>query len=258
MNLLEKIVAAKREEIKSFTAVENLTAQEFPAKNSLAESLRKKKGVLAEIKRASPSKGDIRLDVDVAGQAKIYEEAGAAAISVLTDHAFFKGSMEDLRKVAEIVTVPVLCKDFIIDEIQIDRAKEAGASIILLIVAALERKELERLFSHAQSKGLEVLVEVHGVEELEIALELGAELIGVNNRNLKTFEVSLERTAEIAEHFPSGSNSLLISESGIFSESEAQFAFSKGASGILVGEALMRSKDAGNWIKNVTLQEVAK
>ncbi|WP_033541996.1 indole-3-glycerol phosphate synthase TrpC [Planococcus sp. CAU13] len=258
MNMLDKIIAAKREEIKTYSTAEPITAGKFPVKTSLAERLRNSRGVIAEIKRASPSKGDIRLDVDVAKQAKIYEEAGAAAISVLTDGTFFKGSLENLREVAELVEVPVLCKDFIVDEIQIDRAKEAGASIILLIVAALEQDELEQLYSYAQSKELEVLVEVHDVEELEIALGLGAELIGVNNRDLKTFEVSLERTAEIAGHFPSGSSSLLISESGIFLESDAHFAFSTGASGILVGEALMRSEDAGAWIKNVTLREAAK
>lgn len=258
MNMLEKIIAAKREEVKTYSAVKPLAAGEFPVKTSLAESLRKNNGVIAEIKRASPSKGDIRLDVDVARQAKIYEEAGAAAISVLTDNAFFKGSLEDLRKVAELVGIPVLCKDFIVDEIQIDRAKEAGASVILLIVAALGQDELKRLYSYAQSEELEVLVEVHNVEELEIALGLGAELIGVNNRDLKTFEVALERTAEIAGYFPPDSNSLLISESGIFSESDAHSAFSTGASGILVGEALMRSEDAGAWIKSVTSQEVVK
>lgn len=258
MKLLDEIIAAKRQEIKTYSTVTKSTTNEFPIKFSLAARLRMSRGVIAEIKRASPSKGDIRLDVDVAAQAKIYEQAGAAAISVLTDESYFKGSMADLEKVAQLVSVPVLCKDFIIDEIQIDRAKQAGATVILLIVAALEQQELARLFSYAQSEELEVLVEVHDYVELGIALELGAELIGVNNRNLQTFEVSLERTAEIAEHFPVGSNSVLISESGIFSEKDASFAFDKGASGILVGEALMRSSDAGVWITAATSAEVKK
>lgn len=258
MNILDEIIVAKREEIKSYSPVEQVKGNAFPQKFRLAERLRQGPGVIAEIKRASPSKGDIRLDVDVAGQAKQYEQAGAAAISVLTDKSYFKGSIEDLKNVAQLVSVPVLCKDFIIDEIQIDRAKDAGATIILLIVAALQQVELERLFSYAQTKGLEVLVEVHDTEELQAAVDLGAELIGVNNRNLKTFEVSLQQTAEIAECFPSDSNALLISESGIFTEDDAAFAFGKGAAGILVGEALMRSEDAGGWITAVTSLEVGK
>ncbi|RLQ90745.1 indole-3-glycerol phosphate synthase TrpC [Planomicrobium sp. Y74] len=258
MNILNEIIAAKREEVKNYSSAERLSEGEFPTKSRLAERLRQGPGVIAEIKRASPSKGDIRLDVDVAAQAKLYEQAGAAAISVLTDKSYFKGSIEDLENVAQLVSVPVLCKDFIVDEIQIDRAKGAGATIILLIVAALGQEELERLFLYAQAQELEVLVEVHDPAELQVAVDLGAELIGVNNRNLKTFEVSLQQTAEIAEHFPADSNSLLISESGIFTERDAAFAFGKGAAGILVGEALMRSEDAGAWIAAVTLPEVKK
>ncbi|WP_422122162.1 indole-3-glycerol phosphate synthase TrpC [Planococcus sp. X10-3] len=258
MTILDEIIAAKRKEIKEYKGIQPVAANDFPEKSRLADRLRRGRGVIAEIKRASPSKGDIRLDVDVAEQAKIYEQAGAAAISVLTDELYFKGSMADLEKVAKLVSVPVLCKDFIVDSVQIDHAKNAGATIILLIVAALEQLELEGLYSYAQAEGLEVLVEVHDRGELETALELGAELIGVNNRNLKNFEVSLERTAEIAEHFPRGGESLLISESGIFSENDASFAFNKGASGILVGEALMRSADAGAWIAAVTVPGVKK
>ena len=258
MNILDKIIAVKREEIKKYTPTTTTVQKDFPQKSRLADRLRQGPGVIAEIKRASPSKGDIRTDVNVAGQAKIYERAGAAAISVLTDESYFKGSIADLEEVASLVSVPVLCKDFIVDRVQIDRAKNAGATIILLIVAALEQAELEELFAYAQREGMEVLVEIHELKELEVALDLGAELVGVNNRNLKTFDVSLERTAEIAQHFPDSGNALLISESGIVSVNDAQFAFSKGASGILVGEALMRSEDAGAWIETVTSQEVAK
>lgn len=258
MNILDEIIASKRKEIKAYNEMEPVASDKFPGKCRLADRLRQGRGVIAEIKRASPSKGDIRLDVDVAGQAKIYEQAGAAAISVLTDELYFKGSMADLEKVAQLVSVPVLCKDFVVDRIQIDRAKNAGATIILLIVAALEQGELEELFVYAQASGLEVLVEVHDRAELQIAVELGAELIGVNNRNLKTFEVSLQQTAHIAKHFPEDSHSLLISESGISSEGDAEFAFSTGANGVLVGEALMRSQDAGAWISAVTSSGVQK
>lgn len=258
MNILDEIIASKRQEIKKYADVKQSGKNDFPEKFTLASRLKQGRGVIAEIKRASPSKGDIRLDVDVAKQAEIYQKAGAAAISVLTDELYFKGSMDDLQQVAQLVSVPVLCKDFIVDEVQIDRAKNAGATIILLIVAALGKKEIERLFSYAQAQGLEVLVEVHDEEELSVALQLGAELIGVNNRNLKTFEVSLERTAAIAEHFPRDSSAFLISESGIFSENDALFAFNKGASGILVGEALMRSSDAGAWVAAATSAGVEK
>ncbi|TAA71880.1 indole-3-glycerol phosphate synthase TrpC [Planococcus salinarum] len=258
MNILDEIIAAKRREIQDYKSIEPASPNGFAEKSRLADRLRQGRGVIAEIKRASPSKGDIRLDVDVAEQAKIYEQAGAAAISVLTDELYFKGSMADLEKVARLVSVPVLCKDFIVDSVQIDRAKNAGATIILLIVAALEQGELEELFAYAQAAGLEVLVEVHDRAELQIAVDLGAELIGVNNRNLKTFEVSLQQTAHIAKHFPEDSHSLLISESGIVSEGDASFAFSKGANGVLVGEALMRSQDAGAWIAAVTSPEVRK
>lgn len=258
MNMLDEIIATKRKEIKEYKSIEPAASNGFPEKSRLADRLRQGRGVIAEIKRASPSKGDIRLDVDVAEQAKIYEQAGAAAISVLTDEKYFKGSLADLEKVAQLVSVPVLCKDFIVDRVQIDRAQNAGATIILLIVAALEQGELEGLFAYAQAAGLEVLVEVHDRAELQIAVELGAELIGVNNRNLKTFEVSLQQTAHIAEHFPADSHSLLISESGILSEGDASFAFSTGANGVLVGEALMRSQDAGAWIAAVTSPGVQK
>ncbi|MDN7243323.1 indole-3-glycerol phosphate synthase TrpC [Planococcus sp. N028] len=248
MTILEKIIATKRQEIQRYT--DNQSSETFfSGKGRLADHLRHKKGVISEIKRASPSQGDIHTTVDIVAQAKQYEQAGAAAISVLTDETYFKGSIDDLRQVAQAVSIPVLCKDFIISEIQIDRAKNAGATIILLIVAALEKVELERLFQYAQAQSLEILVEVHDEEELAVALELDAELIGINNRDLKTFNVSLERTAEVAKKFPFGGKQILISESGIHTKEDAKFVYGCGASGILVGEALMRSKDPGAWIK---------
>jgi indole-3-glycerol phosphate synthase len=255
--ILDKIIATKRQEIQHYSTSQ-LTGIIFPPKPKLADRLRSKNGVISEIKRASPSKGDIHLAVDIVAQAKKYEQAGAAAISVLTDETYFKGSIDDLRQVAQAVSIPVLCKDFMIDEIQIDRAKSAGATIILLIVAALGKKELERLYQYATAQGLEVLVEVHDEQELAAALELDAELIGINNRDLKTFNVSLERTAELASRFPFGSGRILISESGLHRKEDAQFVYGCGASGILVGEALMRSEDPGSWIKEATREEVVE
>lgn len=199
--------------------------------------------VIAEIKRASPSKGTIYEGekLNPMNQALTYEEAGAACISVLTDTPFFKGSFHDLQEVAEAVDLPVLCKDFIVDEIQIDRAKAAGASVILLIVAALDDATLERLHAYAVSLRLEVLVEVHGVEELARALRIGAKIIGVNNRDLKTFTMDLSRTKEVVAAFPFDENHVLISESGILGEDNAREVSEFGVSGILVGEFLMRS-----------------
>lgn len=257
MTILDKIIETKRMEIKQYEKVE-ANGPSFPKKTRLADHLRSKNGVISEIKRASPSKGDIRTEVDVVAQAKRYEASGAAAISVLTDETYFKGSIDDLREVAKNVSIPVLCKDFMISEIQIDRAKQAGATIILLIVAALEKKELHRLFDYAAGLGLEVLVEVHDSHELAQALELDAELIGINNRDLKTFEVSVERTVELAKTFPFGGKHLLISESGLHSKEDAAVAFGSGASGILVGEALMRSEDPGAWIREATAEEAVQ
>lgn len=257
MTILDQIIETKRKEIKGYSEVEG-TREQFPEKTLLISHLQQRRGVIAEIKRASPSKGDISTDVDVVAQAKKYEAAGAAAISVLTDERYFKGSIEDLRKVAKVVSIPVLCKDFIVSEIQIDRAQSAGATIILLIVAALEKEELHRLFDYANSCGLEVLVEVHDENELASALELDAQLIGVNNRNLKTFDVSLERTVELAQQFPTDGNRVLISESGLQTKQDAAFVFDRGASGVLVGEALMRAADPGQWIQEATSEEVAE
>lgn len=257
MTILDQIIETKRMEIKGYSEVE-ATQEQFPAKTLLISHLQERRGVIAEIKRASPSKGDISTDVNVVAQAKKYEAAGAAAISVLTDERYFKGSIEDLRKVAKVVSIPVLCKDFIVSEIQIDRAQSAGATIILLIVAALEKEELHRLFDYANSCGLEVLVEVHDENELASALELDAQLIGVNNRNLKTFDVSLERTVELAKQFPKDSKRVLISESGLQTRADASFVFEHGASGVLVGEALMRAADPGQWIQEATSEEAAK
>lgn len=257
MNILDKIIATKRQEIQAYKQ-EGQTSLLFPGKSKLIDQLKEKKGVIAEIKRASPSKGAIQMDVDIVAQAEKYEQAGAAAISVLTDESYFKGSILDLQKVAQAVSIPVLCKDFMISEIQIDRAKQAGATIVLLIVAALEDQELRRLYRYAASLGLEVLVEVHDEEELMRALAIEAQLIGVNNRDLKTFDVLLDRTAQLAVKFPFGGDRVLISESGLRTKEDAAFVYGCGASGILVGETLMRAEDPGQWIEEATAEEAIK
>jgi len=204
--------------------------------------------VIAEVKRASPSKGIINADADPAAQALRYEQAGASCISVLTEEAFFKGSYEDLAAVAETVRIPILCKDFIIDELQIDLALQAGASVILLIVAALPQERLRELHGYAESAGLDVLVEVHDEEEMDRALELDPSFIGINNRDLKTFNVDLGNTERLAARAGKKPGRYLVSESGIMSAEDAACVRENGADAILVGESLMRSGDPGSAI----------
>lgn len=242
MTILDKILQEKRHEVEKMLQ-EQVTTHDQPARPSLFDRLYRaeKLQIISEIKRASPSKGVINEGVNPMEQALQYEQAGAACISVLTDTPFFKGSFDDLAAVAGKVQLPILCKDFIIHTVQIDRAKNAGASVILLIVAALDDEELAELFSYATSQGLEVLVEVNSEKELERALQIDAKLIGVNNRDLRTFEVDLKKTAQIATRFPFEEQRVLISESGIWEGEDALFVAEKGASAVLVGESLMRS-----------------
>lgn len=242
MTILNKILQEKYKEVEKLKE-HPVAPRQTKKRPSLYEALVKadKLQVIAEMKRASPSKGMIREGADPVKQAMQYEVAGAACISVLTDTPFFKGSFEDLQAVAEAVDIPLLCKDFVVDEVQIDQAKASGASVILLIVAALEDDVLKRLHTYATSLGLEVLVEVHDVEELKSALQIDAKIIGVNNRDLKTFTVDLKRTEEVAEAFPFGEDRVLISESGIFEQLDAKRVSKAGAAGVLVGESLMRS-----------------
>lgn len=213
--------------------------------------------VIAEMKRASPSKGDIATHINPVEQALEYEQAGAACVSVLTEQAFFKGSFEDLNAVANAVDIPVLCKDFIVHEIQIDYAKAAGASVILLIVAVLSDERLEALYTYANALQLEILVEVHDAAELNRALAIDAKIIGVNNRNLKTFEVQLSKTEEIARHLPAHGIAF-ISESGIWTEDDAKFVANSGAKGVLVGESLMRSGDVKKALQSLQIDITTK
>ena len=205
------------------------------------------------MKRASPSKGDIATHIEPVEQATQYEKAGAACISVLTETKYFKGCYADLNAVANAVNIPVLCKDFIIDEVQIDYAKAAGASVILLIVAALTDEVLTRLHGYAHAHELEVLVEVHDLEELDRALAIDARIIGVNNRNLKTFEVDLKQTETIARAF-NRDDIAFISESGIWNEQDATLVASYGAKAVLVGESLMRSGNVVSDLQSLQIE----
>lgn len=255
--ILQTILEKKKEEVEELknAGYETYYYKGAPS-NSLYKALKSasRLQVIAEIKRASPSKGDIRTEVNPVIQAKKYEEAGACAISVLTDASFFKGSMEDLANVRKAVSLPILCKDFIIDEIQMDRAKDAGANVILLIVAALDVNRLQELYSYAAKLGLEVLVEVHNEEEMNVAMELGATIIGVNNRNLKTFEVNLLITETLGS-MVNGTDIVFISESGIRNEEDCHRVVNAGADGVLVGETLMRSDDPATKLASLQVRK---
>lgn len=254
MTILEKILTEKRKEVE---ALRQQTFQPYTTNKRIkpfSEIVRTKTtmAIIAEIKRASPSKGMINAHVDPVKQALQYEENGASAISVLTDTPFFKGSMEDLRKVRQVVDVPILCKDFIIDPIQIDRAQAAGANIILLIAAALDDDTLTRLYTYARARELEVLCEVHHANEMERVLAIGATLIGINNRNLNTFEVDIQTTNTLAT-MVTNPETILISESGIQTKTDVTQIAEAGAQAILVGETLMREKDLTGKMKELQI-----
>lgn len=238
---LENILEIKAKEVQEMPVEELLplrkTGKFYDFVRSNADHIQ----LIAEVKRASPSKGDISLGVDVVAQAKSYQVAGAGAISVLTDPAFFKGSIEDLKQVAAVVDLPVLCKDFIIDKKQLIRARNAGATIVLLIVSALSHAQLEDLYQEAEALGLEILVEVHDQAELKIAEVLGARLIGVNNRNLHTFDVSLAVSEELGR-YQNSPTAVYISESGFRDKTEVEKIKDKYQV-VLVGEALMRDQN---------------
>ena len=208
--------------------------------------------IIAEVKKASPSMGDINLDVDIVAQAKTYEENGAAMISVLTDPVFFKGDLNYLREISSQVTIPTLAKDFIIDEKQIVRSSNAGATVILLIVAALPEARLKELYDFATGLGLEVLVETHNLAELEIAHRIGADIIGVNNRNLVTFETDLNTSLELSTHFKD--QTVYISESAIFNGEDAALV-APYFNGILVGTALMTAGDVAEKVKELQIDK---
>ena len=252
MTILQKIIEQRAPDIETYDLRNFHFSPILNVRPLLYETLREAKQlqVIAEIKRASPSKGDIAINVEPIKQATLYEKNGAACISVLTEPHFFKGSYDDLHAVAKATSIPVLCKDFIVEYIQIDIAKAAGASVILLIVAALSKEKLQQLFDYATSKKLEILVEVHTKEELMIAIEIGAKIIGINNRNLKTFNVSLAHTKEIAQYI-NRDDIVLISESGIVTTDDAMFVADSGAKAILVGETLMRTNDVSKTMKSL-------
>ena len=251
--ILKNIVEAKRRRVESAKSAVDLddfkqratsareTAEHHRFSNALLKGSRA--NIIAEFKRASPSKGVINDGADPANVARQYQSGGAAAISVLTEEDFFKGSINDLLAVRDAVDVPILRKDFFIDEFQIFDSAAAGADAILLIVATLEVDQLRDLQSQANELGLDALVEVHDEKEMAIATAAGSKLIGVNNRNLHTFEVTLDVSRQLIGLAPP--DAILVAESGIRTRDEILELQALGYSGFLVGESLMRSLDSG-------------
>ncbi len=247
MDRLQEILEAKRREIaKLVHRADHLRAaalqrNDFRGFGRAIDRGPESLGLIAEVKKASPSAGVIVEAFDPVQIAKAYEAAGANAISVLTDEEFFQGSLSHLTQIRAAVELPVLRKDFILHEAQIYEASCAGADAILLIVAALEQADLERLLEVAEDFQLEALVEVHTMDELDRALETEARIIGINNRNLATFDVDLNTTEELSEQVPD--DIILVSESGIKTGDDTRRVLDCGCNAILVGETLMRAND---------------
>jgi len=247
-----RVEAAKRETDSDslYKKAEQVRALSKP--HRLREVLQRENhtNIIAEIKRASPSKGVINDKVDVAATAENYERGGACAVSVLTEEDFFRGSLEDLRTVKNSVALPVLRKDFIYDEFQITEAAANGADVILLIAAMLDDKDLTNLHRLAeQVLGLDVLLEVHTLEELKRAQKIGAKIIGVNNRDLHSFAVSLDVSRELIKH--ATGDALMVAESGLQTSEDISEFRERGFAGFLIGETLMRSGNQADALKNL-------
>lgn len=243
--MLSKILENKRLEI------DTLPVPTFERRKDILDPFEflKRKPIIAEVKRASPSLGDINVDINVVEQAKIYEKSGAGAVSVLTDEKYFKGGFAYLHQVAEQVKIPVLCKDFIISKKQIDIAYKLGADIILLIVKALSEKEYVELFNYAKSLGLYVLTEVHETEEMTVAEKVKIDLLGVNSRDLETLLIDKKRCEEIISSIPK--DYFKVAESGINSKEDALMFKEAGADAFLIGSYLMQSKNPSEKIKEI-------
>ena len=247
-DILDKIVAVKRREVEEAIRLRPLRdlmkladlappARDFVAPLRSAPPIR----LIAEVKRASPSKGVIRADFDPVAIATAYAEAGASCISVLTDQDFFQGSLDFLVAIREKVALPLLRKDFVIHPYQIFEARVAGADAVLLIAECLTRQELRGLYQLIRELGMRALVEFHERSSLDDVLNTGAELVGVNNRNLQTFEVDLHHTLRLRREIPA--DKIVVGESGIYTAADAKLLQDNGVQAMLVGESLMRQID---------------
>jgi indole-3-glycerol phosphate synthase len=261
MGVLDEIVAHKRSELAARKAERPLPSllaacRGLGPARDFEQVLRPAAGarvrLIAEVKRGSPSQGLFRADLDPVAQAVVYAGAGAAAVSVLTDARFFHGSLDDLTRVRAAVAVPVLRKDFIVDEYQLWEARAAGADAALLIVAALEDAVLRDLSAAAKGVGLAALVEVHTATELDRALRLDPPVIGVNNRNLQTLRTSLEPSLRLLPQIPPGP--VAVSESGLGGAADVAAVVAAGAHAVLVGETLLRAPDVAAKVREMALR----
>lgn len=244
----EELIEARRE--RPLSDIKSMSRDAEPARG-FGVALSRPGGIklIAEVKKASPSKGVIREDFDPVRIARTYEDSGASCISVITEKKFFQGSLDYLGMIRKAVGLPLLRKDFIIDEYQIFEARAAGADAILLISACLERSQIQDFLGIASDLGLDVLVESHTPKELDKALSGGAMLIGINNRDLATFSVSLETTFGMLKDIPD--DRTVVSESGISSREDVARLEQAGVDAVLVGEALMREKEIGKKVKEL-------
>ena len=253
MNILDKIVARKHEEValaKRHISLADLQRklENVPETRGFLKALQtqvnaQKPAVIAEVKKASPSKGIISPNFDPIMAAKRYEQSGASALSVLTDRDFFQGDDAYLEKIKQHVALPLLRKDFMVDEYQIYQSRYLGADCILLIVACLTDQQLSEYYALAGVLDMDALIEVHDEQEMHRALALSPRLLGVNNRNLKTFEVDIQTTLTLKQMAPA--DSLLVAESGLHTQQDIQIIMSHGVSSFLVGEAFMKTDDPG-------------
>lgn len=258
-DILNKIIATKQLEVAAAKQQKPLDVVQAEAKNAgaprdfvgaiRAKIAAKQAAVIAEIKKASPSKGVIRADFRPADIAKSYEQGGAACLSVLTDVEYFQGSAEYLKQARAACNLPVLRKDFMIDTYQVYEARAMGADCILLIAAAIDLATMRELESIAHSLGMAVLVEVHNGEELEMALQLETPLLGINNRNLRTFEVTLDTTLGLLARIPQ--DKIVVTESGIFTADDVALMRKSNVHTFLVGEAFMRQPEPGDELAKV-------
>jgi indole-3-glycerol phosphate synthase len=254
---LDQILASTRRKLSQkrrasdLRALERLASEHNPRgfRRALASAASQGVAVIAELKKASPSKGLIRPEFDPAQLARELEEGGAAALSVLTEPDYFQGSLENLRLASESTRLPCLRKDFILDELQIVEARAHRADAILLIVAALEQPDLEGLAAKARAHSLDVLCEAHDEDELQRALDAGCDLIGVNSRNLRTFQVDLNTPLRLAKKFPRGI--LAVAESGIASATDIAELRSVGYEAFLIGESLMKAGFPGSALRRL-------
>jgi indole-3-glycerol phosphate synthase len=254
--ILDAIIANKKEELSEtkrqvpFLDVKTKASHAEPARG-FVKSLTSPGDIrlIAEVKKASPSKGVIRDEFDPVMIAQIYEESGASSLSVLTESRFFQGTLAYLGLIRKAVKLPLLRKDFIIDEYQIHEARAAGADAILLIAACLEKQQIEDYLAIAHQLGLDVLVESHTYKELDRSLRAGATLVGINNRDLTTFAVSLQTTLDLLNDIPD--DRIVVSESGIRTRDDVVKLHQAGVDAVLVGESLMREKDIGRKVKEL-------